>query len=88
MAVVGAAKISILEIAWQKSVVAKCVGPRPTWLLVLPAIYFHFMNNFLAGMMPTEGGAMILVLLQDLITLVCAFYLFLTFEECTSGQRD
>ena len=59
----------------------ECVGPRPTWLLVLPAIYFHFMNNFLAGMMPTEGVAMILVLLQDLITLVCAFYLFLTLKN-------
>ena len=64
----------------------ECVGPRPTWLLVLPAIYFHFINNFLAGMMPTEGDVLItiLVLLKYInrtMTLVCACYLFLTLKN-------
>ena len=64
----------------------ECVGPRPTWLLVLPAIYFHFINNFLAGMMPTEGDVLITILMllryiNLTMTLVCAFYLFLTLKN-------
>ena len=64
----------------------ECVGPRPTWLLVLPAIYFHFMNNFLAGLMPTEGDVLITILMllryiNLTMTLVCAFYLFLTLKN-------
>ena len=59
----------------------ECVGPRPTWLLVLPAIYFHFMNNFLAGLMPTGDVLVLLRYINLTMTLVCAFYLFLTLKN-------
>ena len=64
----------------------ECVGPRPTWLLVLPAIYFHFMNNLLAGMVPTKGAVLIMILallkyINLIMTLVYACYLFLTLKN-------
>ena len=70
----------------------ECVGPRPTWLLVLPAMYFHFINNLLAGMVPTKGPLIIILVLLKYInlimTLVCACLFIFNVEECTSGQRD
>ena len=64
----------------------ECVGPRPTWLLVLPAMYFHFINNLLAGMVPTKGAVLIMIIallkyINLIMTLVYAFYLFLTLKN-------
>ena len=64
----------------------ECVGPRPTWLLVLPAMYFHFMNNLLAGMVPTKGAVLIMIIallkyINLIMTLVYACYLFLTLKN-------
>jgi hypothetical protein len=63
----------------------ECDGPRPTILMVLPAIYFHFINNFAAAAKPSSG---IIIYILDIlryshafIAVLFAVYLFLTLNN-------
>ena len=63
----------------------ECDGPRPTILMVLPAIYFHFINNFAAASKPSSG---ILIGILDVlrysngfIAVLFAVYLLLTLKN-------
>ena len=63
----------------------ECDGPRPTILMVLPAIYFHFVNNFAVASKPSSG---ILIGILDVlrysngfISVLFAVYLLLTLKN-------
>ena len=60
-------------------------GPRPTMLMVLPAIYFHFMNNLIVGAKPGFGIFVdilnILYWINTVITVSFAVYLVLTLKH-------
>ena len=75
---------------WKSHGEASCCelgGPRPTWLVVVPAIYFHFMNNFIAAgqpplRSPLTSFIIFLITYGNLVVMVqFVYYLWLTLKN-------
>ena len=60
-------------------------GPRPFYLIMFPAVWIHFLNNFLAGSLPQNpllGFLWFIIMVSNLVIApLWSYYLFLTLKN-------
>ena len=71
---------------WRKHGETRCCeffGPRPFYVVLFPAIWFHFVNNFAAGALPSSWHILtiLIALINATIMMFYARYLFLTLKN-------